>query len=158
MHLKLRSLVPVVFVGLAIGALAYVGVSYTSGGQNKQQVAEGPATLASMRRLTEQQYRNTIGDVFGRNIVGGGRFDPLARTGGLLEVGAGSARVTPSGFEQYYDMAHTIAAQVVSAANRGPLISCKPKDATLPDDECASAYYSSVGRLLYRRPLEKAEV
>ncbi|MGB1876104.1 MAG: DUF1587 domain-containing protein, partial [Rhodospirillaceae bacterium] len=41
-----------------------------------------PATEGSepqLRRLTEQQYRNTIRDVFGGNIVVAGRFDPLER-------------------------------------------------------------------------------
>ena len=54
-----------------------------------------------MRRLTEEQYRNTILDIFGPTITYGGRFDPLARVDGLIQLDARAARVTPAGFEQY---------------------------------------------------------
>src|SRR5262245_49963811 len=66
----------------------------------------GPVEL---RRLTEQQYRNIISDEFGANITVAGRFDPIVRTEGLLAVGASEVDVTPSGFEQYYDLARSIA-------------------------------------------------
>ncbi len=161
MQLKPRSLGLVLLGVVAIGALAYVGVSHTvetRSAQSEQEAAKGPSTLVGMRRLTEQQYRNTIADVFGRKIAVVGRFDPLLRTEGLIGLGAGNARITPSGFQQYYDMARNIAAQVVNEANRGQLISCKPKDPTAADNECASAYFASVGRFLYRRPLEAEEV
>ena len=31
----------------------------------------------SLRRLTEQQYRNVIADLFGDHIIVAGRFDPI---------------------------------------------------------------------------------
>ena len=49
-----------------------------------------------MRRLTDEQYRNSISDVFGTSIKIGGRLDPLVRTGGLIALGARSAPITPS--------------------------------------------------------------
>src|SRR4051812_47540909 len=74
----------------------------------KEPASEGGTP--DMRRLTEEQYRNTVGDLFGSTITYGGRFDPLARTEGLIQLGARTARVTPSGFEQYYTLARSIAA------------------------------------------------
>ena len=41
-----------------------------------------------MRRLTESQYRQVIADVFGDDIVVGGRFDPVNRVDGLLACGS----------------------------------------------------------------------
>ena len=75
----------------------------------------------------------------------------LLRTGGLLRVGARSARITPSGFEQYYDLGHSIAKYVTSPQNRDVTLACKPADVKAPDDACATQFFTKVGRLLYRR-------
>ncbi len=110
-----------------------------------------------MRRLTETQYRNVITDVFGPTITFGGRFDPLPRTEGLLALGARTARITPGGFEQYYTLARSIAAQVTDEDHRETLIACKPASANAPDDSCAKQFFSEAGRLLYRRALTATE-
>ncbi|MDX2145566.1 MAG: DUF1588 domain-containing protein [Rhodospirillaceae bacterium] len=115
----------------------------------------GPATL---RRLTESQYRNIIADVFGSHIVVAGRFDPLLRTEGLLTVGASRASITPSGVERYAAMARAIAAQVVAPGNRALAMPCAPADAKAADEACARTFYAKVGRHLYRRPLTDDEV
>jgi hypothetical protein len=110
----------------------------------------GPAT---MRRLTEAQYRNTIADVFGGHIVVAGRFDPLIRTEGLVTLGAGQASMTQSGLERAATMAKAIALQVVDEQNRAILIPCAPAAADKRDDACASVAVSKFGRLLFRRPV-----
>ena len=111
-----------------------------------------------MRRLTEEQYRNTILDIFGPTITYGGRFDPLARVDGLIQLDARAARVTPAGFEQYYALARSIAAQAMSPTNRATLVACQPTAVEAPDDACAQAFLTEVGRLLYRRPLTATEL
>lgn len=111
-----------------------------------------------MRRLTEEQYGRIIADVFGTGIRVAGRIDPLIRTDGLLALGARSARITPTGFEQYYDLAHSIAEQVVDPQNRTELIPCAPASTAAPDDACASEFFSRAGRYLYRRPLTSEEL
>ena len=70
---------------------------------------ESTGAPPDMRRLTEEQYRNTILDIFGPTITYGGRFDPLGRVDGLIQLDARTARVTPAGFEQYYALARSIA-------------------------------------------------
>lgn len=111
-----------------------------------------------MRRLTEEQYRNIIHDVFGHHIEISARFDPLVRTEGLLAVGARSAPVTPAGFEQFYNAARSVANLVINDENRLVLLPCEPADITKADDTCAEAFFSGVGRLLYRRPLTDSEL
>ena len=108
----------------------------------------GPPTL---RRLTESQYRNIIADVFGSQIVVGGRFDPIMRTEGLLAVGAGRAAVTPSAVEHFSAMARSIALQVVAPGNRELLLPCQPAAADQPDPRCATQFFEQAARLLYRR-------
>jgi hypothetical protein len=115
-------------------------------------------TPPAMRRLTNDQYRNIIADVFGPQITVAGQADPLLRTDGLLAVGARSARITPSGFEKFYGLARSIAQQVVSEENRAHLIPCQPALASGADEGCAQQFFTKVGRLLYRRPLLPGEL
>ena len=110
------------------------------------------------RRLSPEQYRQIVTDIFGPGIKIGGRFEPEAREGGLLAIGAGRASVTASGLEQYDGMARTIAAQVVDEEHRGVLIPCKPVSATEPDADCAGRFIASAGRLMYRRALTAEEL
>ena len=114
----------------------------------------GPAT---MRRLTEAQYRTIVADVFGGHIVVAGRFDPLLRTDGLMTIGAGRASLTQSGFERAAGMAKAIAQQVVNPNNRDVLIPCTPATPDGRDDACAAETVKKFGRLLFRRPLADDE-
>ncbi len=111
-----------------------------------------------MRRLTDEQYVNAITDVFGPHIKAESHADPLARTDGLIAIGARTARITPTGFERYYAQARTIAERVVSPENRTSMFPCAPADATAADEACARLYFTKIGRLLYRRPLTPDEL
>jgi len=90
--------------------------------------APGPY-LAGLRRLTESQYRNSISDIFGPNIVVQGKFEPDRRIGGLLAASGTSLSITPAGFEAYAKIADSVAKQVVDEKNRAKLIFCTPKSA-----------------------------
>jgi hypothetical protein len=114
--------------------------------------------LPDIRRLTENQYRNIIADIFGAAIVVGGRFDTPVRTDGLLAVAARNATVTPGGLTQFDEMARSIAEQVTSEPNRHFLIPCQAVDEAAYDDACARQFIEKFGRLLFRRPLTDAEM
>jgi hypothetical protein len=114
--------------------------------------------LAGLRRLTESQYRNSIADIFGPNILVQGRFEPDRRVGGLLAAGGTTLSITPSGFEGYAKMADGIARQVVDEKNRAKLISCTPKSVKAPDRVCAGQVLERYGMLLFRRPLTSEEL
>ncbi len=138
--------------GAAI-SMAALGLGVAADGP-QGELSGGPL---AMRRLTEDQYRNTIKDVFG-DVTLGGRFEPDTRDAQLIAVGAAKATVTPGGLEQYDRMAMGIAQQVVDPARRDEYISCKPANAKAPDQACARAFLSKAGRLLFRRPLTEAEL
>ena len=120
--------------------------------------AAGAAEETFTRRLTPEQYKAIIADVFGRDIKIGGRFNPGVRVEGLLEVGAGQISIPPAGMEQYDSMARSIASQVVDERHRNILIRCQPKNTGKPDGACAEQFLGNVGQLLYRRPLTPAEL
>ena len=110
-----------------------------------------------LRRLTEQEYRNSIGDIFGSQIEVRGSFEPTIRTAGLEATSTASLSITPAGFESFNKMADSIAAQVTADGYRAKL-PCTPKDPKAPDDACTGQILSHYGLLLFRRPLTADEL
>jgi hypothetical protein len=121
-------------------------------------LAASGGDVVSMRRLTEQEYRNSIADIFGTDIVVQGVFEPGKRIGGLIEASAAILSITPVGFDSYSKMADNIAVQVTSEKARSRLVSCKPASGTKPDDACAAQFFSHYGQMLFRRPLTRDEL
>ena len=148
---------------IAAIAIAVLAGCSPSDVQNDAQapVAAAPAktqqdgSLRRLRLLTADQLRNTLAYVFGPDISLPKAFAPVARTDGLLGVGTSFAGLTASQMEIYQKTAAQAANQVVNERNRHFLIPCEPKDPKAADDVCARAFLSSVGRLVYRRPLEQ---
>jgi hypothetical protein len=141
--------------GFAAALTAVVAPQAAKADDGGSGAVSGPV---AMRRLTQQEYKQIIADVFGPTVKLGGRFEPDLRDAGLLAVGASEVSVTASGFEQYDAMARTIATQVVDEQHRGSMIPCKPADPIGPDDSCAKAFLARAGRLLYRHPLTEVEL
>ena len=135
-----------ILTGVVLAALGQVTAS-AAGGE-----------VVSMRRLTEQQYRNSIADIFGKDIVVQGVFEPGKRIGGLIEASAAILSVTPVGYDSYSKMADSIAVQATSEKARARLISCKPASVAGPDDACAAQVFSHYGLALFRRPLTSDEL
>src|SRR5690242_8012623 len=97
--------------------------------------------VASLRRLTEQEYRNSIADIFGKEIEVRGTFEPSKRSHGLAAVSTGILSVTPVGFESFSKMATDIATQVTAEKYRAKL-PCAPQDVKSHDDACAAKILS----------------
>lgn len=114
----------------------------------------GPQTL---RRLTENEYKRSIAQIFGPKIAVPGRFEPPVREDGLLAIGSSQVVVTPSGFEQDMVRAREISAEVLSEQNRAQVLSC-PSTSPVFDATCTTQFLSKYGRLLFRRPLTDSEL
>src|SRR3954463_9295546 len=95
------------------------------------------AQVVGLRRLSEQEYRNSIADIFGKDIAVQGMFEPQIRISGLVATSTSVLSVTPAGYESFSKMADNIAIQVTDTAHRGRLVSCSPGSAKAPDDACA---------------------
>ena len=111
----------------------------------------------SYRRLSQDQYRQSIADIFGADIAISGRLEPDPRREGLVAIGVANAAVSSAGFEQYDAAARAIAAQVTDPAHRSSLIGCEPANPARPDEACARSFIERTGRLLFRRPLQAGE-
>ncbi len=136
-------------------ALAAASVAITGCGPREPKTDGGPVT---MRRLTQQQYRNVISDIFGPDIKLVGRMDSAVRKNGLLEIGATEATFTPGSLEQYDMMSRGIAAQILDEKNRKAFMPCAPASDKAADPACEKQVLAPVGRLLFRRPLTDAEI
>lgn len=120
--------------------------------------ATGPADAASLARvrlISQEQYFNSLAYVFGPDIAISAHFAPFQRTDGLLEIGASSAGVTSGQMQEFQRTAAALAASVVSPEHRNFLIPCTPRHEKSADKRCAEKFLTSVGRLLYRRPMSR---
>jgi hypothetical protein len=120
--------------------------------------ADTAVRISGMRRLSESEYRNSISDIFGKDIDIQGRFEPDRRVGGLLAASSAILSITPAGFESYSRMANAIAGQVVNEKNRSRLLPCAPTSPKAADDACTSRVITQYGLQLFRRPLETDEL
>lgn len=110
-------------------------------------------------RLTADQYRNSIRDIFGESIqVNGNGASAGVREAGLMAVGGRRLTLSASEVESYEVLALDIAEQVLSPQRRDTLIPCSPFDENQADAECASEFISRVGLHLFRRPLSQDEI
>ena len=139
------------FRAAALLSVAVIGIGAAPSAPTAE-LSGGPLV---MRRLTADQYRNTIADLFGAVTIGG-RFEPDKRNGPLVAASKGT--LTPGELEQYDRMATGIARQVVDPEQRKEFIPCTPADPKAPDDACARNVLGKVGHLLYRRPLTDQEI
>jgi len=133
------------------------GLCLFAGTQAAMAAAQGPY-LSGLRRLTESQYRNSIADIFGPDILVQGKFEPDRRVGGLLAASSSTLSITPAGFEGYAKIADGVARQVVDEKHRAKLLPCAPKSATAADRGCAGQIFEKVGLQLFRRPLTADEL
>ncbi len=154
---------------LRIATLALFAVSIGVGGWQymaKAALAEAPpqadgatSQIVGLRRLTAAQYRNSIADIFGPEIIVAGRFEPIVRPAHeLIASGAREAAISPSGLEQFDAIGRGIAAQVFGEAHRRQFLACAPLNAAEADANCARTTLAPLGRLLFRRELTAAEI
>ena len=128
--------------------------------QHVDTAFESATSMVRMRLLSSEQYRNTIQYIFGPGISVNTNFAPFRRVEGfgLLEPDASTAGVTSGGLSEFERTAREVAGQVLSVRNRGFLLPCKPANLKRADRRCATEFLSSIGPLLYRRPLTRAEL
>ena len=110
-------------------------------------------------RLTAEQYRNSIRDIFGDSIeITGNAIAAGVREAGLMAVGGRRLTLSSSEVESYEVLALDVASQVMSPSRRNTLIPCRPENENVFDGDCAREFISTVGFHLFRRPLSEYEI
>lgn len=122
--------------------------------------ADGPAvhevnyraSSPPILRLTQNQIRHSLTDVFGESIAIPSTADPDLTEGGFKVVGAGLSTPSTRGVESIEKMAFAVASEVVSEDNRSQTIGCD-----LNDIACVRTFIERRGRQLWRRSLTPEE-
>ena len=110
-------------------------------------------------RLTAEQYRNSIRDIFGDSIeITGNAIAAGVREAGLMAVGGRRLTLSSSEVESYEVLALDVAGQVMSPSRRNTLIPCRPENENVFDGDCAREFISTVGFHLFRRSLSEYEI
>jgi hypothetical protein len=109
-----------------------------------------PTTL---RRLTVEQYKNTLRDLVGD--VTFGELEPDTALHGFASIAAGQMTISPRATEQFSETALKVSEQVFAdPARRSRVASCDPA----ADAECVRQSIASFGRRAWRRPLSPEEI
>lgn len=129
----------------------------TSTPETPAAAAEGAPFTARLQRLTALQYRSTIQDIFG-TFISVPDLEMDARIAGFDELGAALVSTSARGVELYAAAAQAVAKQVLNDTSQLQQVAgCTPASSTAADDACAAKFLDSVGRRLFRRPLDAVE-
>jgi hypothetical protein len=140
-----------------IGNLGDPGENSPSGGNPDGPDADAvmePAP-AALPRLTESQYRNILADVFGANLPPL-TVEPDTNPYLFESIGASTTTLSELGTQHYEENADVITHAIFAdATRRAVVVGC---DVVAEGATCTRAFLSRVGRSLFRRPLESAEL
>ncbi len=111
---------------------------------------------AALPRLTEAQYRNILGDVFGATTLPALTVEPDTNPYLFESIGASTTTLSELGTQHYEENADAITHAIFAdASRRAVVVGC---DVIAEGEACSRAFLSHVGRQLFRRPLEAAEL
>lgn len=105
---------------------------------------------APLRRLTNEEYNNTVRDLLGDTTRPADAFAPDEAVGGFENNTV--SPVTQSLVERYMDAAEALAARAAPHIDK-----LAPCTSSVPATACATKFIDAFGRRAYRRPLEPAE-
>ena len=113
----------------------------------------------TMPRLTADQYRNSLRDLFGPVLDGRlpqVALEPDTNPYLFYSIGGATTALSEQGTQQYEAAAATLTdALFATPTRRGALLGCQPK---ATDDGCVSGFLRRTGRRLFRRPLTDGDV
>jgi hypothetical protein len=126
-----------------------VGTIYT----NPPAFAPAPGLL---RRLTRNQFRNAVKDVFGYD-VNVNDLDADSFTANFASIGAATVVTSDRGVEQYSTaIENAVNAVFADSTKRAQFIGCTPTGQS--NDTCVRGFIQKLGLRAWRRPLATAEL
>tara|TARA_B100001750_G_scaffold242288_1_gene255425 strand:- start:2193 stop:3812 length:1620 start_codon:yes stop_codon:yes gene_type:complete len=145
------------FVLLALGCSGEIGAPTGSTDPSAAGVCRNPDVLqlgsAPVRRLTANEYRNTLEDLLGRPLPEIPELPPDAVTAGSFENEALALAASDVHVARWEQSAFAVGGQVADdPETRARLVPCDETDAG-----CAEEFVASFGRRALRRPLTAEE-
>jgi hypothetical protein len=110
---------------------------------------------AALRRLTADQYQNSLNDLLGFKVALTTELEPDTAQNGFYAIGAARATISPAAAEKYELAAYEAAQQALAPERRATFVGCTPKAVT--DTACTKQFVEKLGGRAYRRPLTAAE-
>jgi hypothetical protein len=110
---------------------------------------------AALRRLTVEQYKNSLDDLLGAQITLTTELEPDTAQNGFYAIGAGRATISPAAAEKFELAAYEAAKQALAPERRASFVGCTPKAVT--DTACTRQFVEALGSRAFRRPLTAAE-
>ncbi len=114
--------------------------------------ASPDVAVTPLRRMTREQYNNTVAHLLGDTTEPASSFAQDERLGAFASNAL--ATVSTLAVEQYMSAAEDLAAS--AAEDLDALLPCDP--GTIGEDACAEAFIADFGRHAYRRPLAADEL
>ncbi len=141
------------WIGTLAAALCAAAAGCDAPEEPKAYAALAPP-VAAWPRLTREQYKAVVTDVFGDDLALPSQLEPDASIDGMFAVGAAIATVSNRGVELYEDGARGIARQIVEKPGRlGDLLPCGLGSR----DACLQALVDRYAPRLWRRPASAEE-
>jgi hypothetical protein len=120
-----------------------------------EHAGRGEVPQVVLRRLTHQQYNNTVRDLLKDSTSPATQFPPEDFVNGFKDQYA-SQSLSPIQIEAYSVAAGRIAANAFRRGDSRQLIPCTPSK--VDDATCRAQFIRTFGRRAFRRPLEPEEI
>ncbi|WP_176736708.1 DUF1588 domain-containing protein [Oligoflexus tunisiensis] len=108
-----------------------------------------------LRKLTNQQYKNSIRDVLGVTISENVLTDQ--KQDGLISIGSSQATVSPSVVDKLHETSLAVADKFIKSPDLLKYLRCDCKSKQI-SDECLHEVVKEVGTRLFREPLSKEQI
>lgn len=118
---------------------------------------EAPASAPVLRRLTTEQYRRSIGDLFGTAILLTRPVEPDQASRGSLALGAAETSISSWGVEQYEAIALDVAEQAMTLPAVRTALGADAH-AGVVDLDATRAFARALARRAWRRPPSDEEL
>lgn len=140
-----------VFGASVTACVGVIGDADDGTGEAESLVLAAPA----LPRLTAEQYRNTLFDLFGPSMPKAPLEDDT-KPFLFYNIGASSTTLSEFGVQQYEESADAITRYAFAdPARRAALVGCEP---AAPGDACVESFLRRFGRRVLRRPLTSDEL
>lgn len=137
----------------SVSTLGCIGILGDAGGEADEKVLVLPP--AALPRLTAEQYRNSLVELFGAAAPSGPLEDDT-KPYLFYNIGASTTTLSELGVQLYEESADALSRHVFAdPARRAAFVGCAP---AAPGDACVESFVRTFGRRVVRRPLTEGEV